>query len=267
MLNHRLLHASGRMFTRGFRHVRAQRLLGTCNAVLFKRRQHGKGLWWSAPAAFRRNLCLAPRIVVLDPLHGATSLLLRPLHRVVHDVTVAEGKRWRGRVAAVTLGVAACSRGGPPEFTVRDVAVVVNSDAAFTRAGDFPARLQTTIDAALTYWGGNWDQLAGKVVDLEGASALRCGTVEHAVGCSDDAGIRISTKDAGAAVRCVEETVLVHEIGHAVIGDPDHRDPRWMDFADVARQLDGRLGYTETGVSDCPVYVNVWRHPPSTTQN
>ncbi len=64
--------------------------------------------------------------------------------------------------------------------------------------------------------------------------------------------------------RCVEETVLVHEIGHAVLGDPMHEDPRWMDLEPVAEALGGRVGYTADGVADCTIFVSVWRHPLGT---
>jgi hypothetical protein len=30
---------------------------------------------------------------------------------------------------------------------------------------------------------------------------------------------------------CPEQTALIHEIGHAVIGDPEHRDPRWAHYS------------------------------------
>ena len=58
-----------------------------------------------------------------------------------------------------------------------------------------------------------------------------------------------------------EATVLVHEVGHAVIGDADHLDPRWMDFAALAERLVGHKGYTSAGTVDCVPVANVWRHP------
>jgi hypothetical protein len=54
----------------------------------------------------------------------------------------------------------------------------------------------------------------------------------------------------------------VHEVGHAIIGDPDHTDPRWMDFSSVAQDLDGLPGYDASGKVPCRIFVNVWRHPP-----
>jgi hypothetical protein len=56
--------------------------------------------------------------------------------------------------------------------------------------------------------------------------------------------------------------VLVHEIGHAVIGDATHEDPRWMDFQVLTTRLDGRRGYTATGEDTCQLFPSVWQHPP-----
>jgi len=56
--------------------------------------------------------------------------------------------------------------------------------------------------------------------------------------------------------------VLVHEIGHAVIGDVNHEDPRWMDFHSLTTRLDGRRGYTPQGEDVCQLFPSVWQHPP-----
>lgn len=165
-------------------------------------------------------------------------------------------------VLAGVLVAAACGNRNGSEFAVRNTAVVIRSDAAFTRQSDLPARLESTIDAALTYWGGTWDQLAGKTVLLEGSAYVTCGGAENAIGCYDG-DLHVSTQDAGTTLLCVEETVLVHEIGHAVIGDPDHLDPRWMDFSALTRDLAGRPGYGQDGQQSCPIYVSMWRHPPN----
>jgi hypothetical protein len=161
----------------------------------------------------------------------------------------------------VVGALASCGNQPAPDFRIRNAGVVVRSEAAFTNRADFPARVETTLDAALRYWGGTWDQLEGKTIVFEGERHVACGGTTDAVGCYDGE-IRVSTQDAGQTVRCVEETVLVHEVGHAVIGDPDHTDPRWMDFSPVARDLDGRPGYDDHGDVPCRIYLSLWRHPP-----
>jgi hypothetical protein len=164
--------------------------------------------------------------------------------------------------AVAFLALAGC--GGAveqPDFVVRGTAVVVRSGASFTQSADFPQRVESTASAALAYWGGDWSALEGRRITFEGAAYVPCGDQAHSVGCFDG-DIRLSTLDAGQPLRCVEETVLVHEIGHAVIGDADHSDPRWMDFTSVMEALRGRPGYGDGGEAPCELAVSVWRHPP-----
>jgi hypothetical protein len=158
------------------------------------------------------------------------------------------------------LAAAACG-GVEPGFQVRDTAVVVRTDAAFTRSPDFPARVESTLAAALAYWGGSWGDLAGSTIAFEGAPHVQCPGQGPSTGCYDG-DIRVTTLDAGQTLACVEATVLVHEVGHAVIGDAGHADPRWMDFAALASVLDGRTGYSAGGQAPCRLVANVWRHPP-----
>jgi hypothetical protein len=163
-------------------------------------------------------------------------------------------------LTAPLLAVAACG-GAEPSFHVRDTSVVVRSNAAFTRSVDFPARVESTVDAALSYWGGSWKDLAGATIVLDGSPHVDCAGHASSTGCYDG-DIRVSTQDAGESITCVEATVLVHEVGHAVIGDGDHNDPRWMDFTSLAGALYGRAGYAATGPAACDPVANVWRHPP-----
>jgi hypothetical protein len=156
--------------------------------------------------------------------------------------------------------VAGCGP-GRPDFDVRGVHVVVNTSAAFARGADFPARLESTVEAALQFWYASWENLAGTTIVLQDEQHVACGSMSGALGCSEAGTIRITTRDPSLGVwLCVEQTVLVHEIGHAVNGDPNHDDPRWMDFVPVLRRLEGRVGYTEDGYAPCPLYVSVWRH-------
>lgn len=161
---------------------------------------------------------------------------------------------------AAALLVVACG-GQNADFVVRGTGIVVRSDAAFTKQPDFAARVETTIDEALRYWGGSWKDLEGKTISFYGSQHVQCGDNAGAVGCYDG-DIRVSTRDIGFTFYCVEETTLVHEVGHAIIGDPGHTDPRWMDFHSVERSLAGRMGYRERGELPCEIFVSVWRHPP-----
>ena len=167
--------------------------------------------------------------------------------------------RKRSLPLAAALLLAACGGGGAPG-TRPGLRVVVESDAAFTKAPDFESRLYDTVDVALRYWGGSWSDVDGRSITLFDTAYVACGAGE-ALGCYDG-DIRLTTVDPGAGTfTCIEQTTLVHEIGHAVLGDPDHTDPRWMQMDAVASELSGRPGYSDEGPAPCTPYVSVWRHP------
>jgi hypothetical protein len=166
---------------------------------------------------------------------------------------------WIGTLAALACGGSAAKT---PDFYVNGAGVIVASDAPFTRRPDLPARVESTVGAALGYWGGTWRDIEGRTITLEGSQHVACPGAADAIGCYDG-DIRVSTTDVGSTFSCVEETVLVHEVGHAVIGDPDHSDPRWMDFSSLAPSLEGRTGYTASGEVACQIWVSVWQHPPT----
>lgn len=172
-------------------------------------------------------------------------------------------RAWRAAVPLLAaLALAAC---GAPErsdgFEVRGARVVATTDAPFAQAADFPQRVQDTLEAALTYWGGTWDDLAGVSIELSGEASVPCGG-RQGLGCWEGGTIRVTTRDPGVGVfSCVEETTLVHEVGHAVIGDASHEDPRWMEFDAVAAALAGRRGYGASGAGECVLWPSVWRHP------
>ncbi len=158
------------------------------------------------------------------------------------------------------LAAAACSRASP-DFFVHETGVVVETEAPFARQPDFPERLEGVVSVALDYWGGDWGQLRGRTITLSTGPYVACSGSDRAIGCYDG-DVRVATSESGmGSLLCVEQTVLIHEIGHAVIGDPMHADPRWMDFVPVQDAFDGRFGYTSDGEVPCVVSVSTWRHP------
>jgi len=163
--------------------------------------------------------------------------------------------------ALLAAGLAACAQPDrAPDFQVRGLGVVVATDAPFAVRPDLPARIESTVQASLDYWGGSWEQLAGATLTLSGAEAVACGDGQ-ALGCWDG-DLRVTTRDPGAGtISCVEATVLVHEVAHAVIGDADHSDPRWMRMEELSASLSGRVGYAAGGEVPCQVAASVWRHP------
>ena len=150
-----------------------------------------------------------------------------------------------------------------PDFAVRDVAVVVRSEEPFTRATDFPARVESTLEAALDYWGGAWSDLAGRSITFEGKPDrhLRRTTPERSAATTATSGSPPAIP--AFPFSCVEQTVLVHEVGHAVIGDAAPRGPA----LDGLRSRDGEAGRAAaatpaTAESRLQALPSVWQHPP-----
>lgn len=168
--------------------------------------------------------------------------------------------------AAVALLSALAACGADPGldregFAVNGARVVVETDAPFAHRPDFPARIESTIDVALAYWGGTWRHLEGSSIHLVADPYVPCGGSASSLGCWDG-DIRFTTRDPGIGTfSCVEQTVLVHEVGHAVLGDRLHEDPRWMQLEPVQAALEGRTGYTGDGEVECAIWPSVWRHP------
>jgi hypothetical protein len=160
------------------------------------------------------------------------------------------------------LLVAGCGgKEDPVNFSFHEVGVRVETNAAFAHRDGFQGRLEEVVSASLSYWGGDWSRLAGRTITFSSGPYVTCGATTSASGCFDGE-LRIATWDPGVGtVSCVEQTVLVHEIGHAIIGDRMHQDPRWMEFDAVAAELAGGTGYGPNGETPCVVSVSVWRHP------
>lgn len=162
-----------------------------------------------------------------------------------------------------TLAMTACG-GRQPDFYVHGAGVVVATDAPFAHQPGFPGRLEDVASVALAYWGGDWSALDGRTITFSSGAWVACNGVVNAGGCFDG-DVRVADTDPGVGeVSCVEQTVLVHEIGHAVLGDPLHEDPRWMELQPVADALAGRVGYVSGGEVDCTIAVSVWQHPLGT---
>lgn len=161
------------------------------------------------------------------------------------------------------LALAACGTPAPEgaAFRIHGAEVVVDSTAPFAASADLPERVRSTLEVSLAYWGGTWADLDGMTLTLTDAASVACGD-RATLGCTQGAAMTVVTADPAAGTfACVEQTVLVHEVGHAVLGDAAHTDPRWMSFDFVAEQLSGRVGYGAEGAMDCTLYPSVWRHP------
>ena len=71
-------------------------------------------------------------------------------------------------------GALAAACGSRPDFELHGVPVVVDSQTPFATHPDLPGRLESTIDAALGYWGGSWSDLERVTISLEDARYVEC---------------------------------------------------------------------------------------------
>ena len=127
--------------------------------------------------------------------------------------------RHAARAAGPLLLLAGLACGeAPPDFHVHGAAIFVKTDAPFARQPELAARLESVLAVGLAYWGGEWGHLDGRRITLVAGPYVSCGGSDRARGCFDG-DLRIATADPGVGTdACVEQTVLVHEIGHAVMG-------------------------------------------------
>jgi hypothetical protein len=106
-------------------------------------------------------------------------------------------------------------------------------------------RIQVVLDAACDGLGLDPSLLYGMTLRIED-DGIACGHVSDARGCTwrPDGIVAVSTLSwlAGQpAVPCVEDTPIPHELLHVLIGDPDHKDPRWTDpnvWGPIAAHID-----------------------------
>ncbi len=161
-------------------------------------------------------------------------------------------------VLSCALAVAACQ--GPLD-TVNDAATDPKAPA-WVHAQALAERTSTAADAAARVWDGSPSGLDGWTVDYVSGPFIDCdGT--HADGCSYSNSLGGGTMRIRVEVSatCLEATSLVHEVGHAIIGDHDHHDPRWSDpqfwrrmrraVLDVLPSSDVACGYA---VASSPAY-------------
>lgn len=134
--------------------------------------------------------------------------------------------------AAIALAAYAASRPpqrhDPPDpcfaaepercFVSHGAHVVLGGSVARDRAA-----IDRALDGALAYWGAPPGVLRGWVITLDDHEVECNGG--RASGCCSwrRATLLLQALDPG----CPETTQLVHELGHVLLHDPDHRDGRW----------------------------------------
>jgi len=101
---------------------------------------------------------------------------------------------------------------------------------AYLSSGDLSARARTVAAAAAGAWHAPPGALDGYriVFALHPFDCGRKGSeAGRIVGCTWESERLVQVLGLGSA--CPEATVLAHEVGHAVLGDNAHQDPRWRD--------------------------------------
>ena len=133
-------------------------------------------------------------------------------------------------VAALATSLASCSlrRDAPPDpcfasqpercFVSHGAWVRLDAGVAGGRAA-----VDRALDRALAYWSAPPDALRGWLVGYEDHEVACNGA--RASGCTS---WRRGTLEVQALdPRCPETAQVVHEVGHVVLHDAGHRDPRW----------------------------------------
>jgi hypothetical protein len=101
---------------------------------------------------------------------------------------------------------------------------------AWAGAKEMSERTAEVAGAAARAWSAFPSWLDDWTVHYVGDPIVTCGGRSAFLGyrgCTEGTEIRVHIDGAP----CPEATVLAHEIGHAIVGDAGHRDPRWCDPA------------------------------------
>ncbi len=124
---------------------------------------------------------------------------------------------------------------------LRSDGIPVVMPRASMRTPEFEARIAKVIDTGLAYWHVPRSALDGwRIVFVEEAS--RCSATEAATGCNDQAShtITVLLSSHEPISTCIEETSLLHELGH--LRFVDHSQHEWCGLDDVIHSFAGTAG-------------------------
>jgi hypothetical protein len=123
---------------------------------------------------------------------------------------------------AVALTLVACGEQRPLDVTCDGC---VNAPA-WVHSDSMKSRTVAIAGAAAGAWGGSLDDLEWWTVRYTTEIITYCNPITGIFwGCTGAGDIGVFLQNAP----CPEMTSLAHEIGHVIIGDHDHADPRWKD--------------------------------------
>lgn len=128
-------------------------------------------------------------------------------------------------IALLCIAGAGCGWPDRPDYQLPgsglSVAIQTTAPWAHDPAGTFPTTLADDVDRAVAFWGGGDGALRGwELVLTDGNPCAGClGLTEYSR----------NTMRTHTYPHCYPGAFsnVAHEIGHALIGDSDHHDPRW----------------------------------------
>jgi hypothetical protein len=177
----------------------------------------------------------------MTAIHARTSTSTRPARALIRSAFLT---------SALLLSTA-CG-GGAGSST--PVAVTVDGRVApyapvYLSSPDLASRARTVLSGAAAVWNAPATALDGYLLVFE-QTPFDCGKTgpeaDEITGCTWEDKRVIQVLALGAA--CPEATVIAHEVGHALLGDNDHSDPRWRDPEFWDRML---VAMQHTAPGDC----------------
>ena len=144
----------------------------------------------------------------------------------------------RRAILSLALLATACWKQAAEPLAVTVDGPVAGYAPEYLSAPDLPSRAAAVAVGAAEVWGAGPRALDGYLLVFE-QRPIDCGLAgsdaARVVGCTWASSRTIQVLALGAA--CPEATAIAHEVGHAVIGDLEHRDPRWRDPSFWSRML------------------------------
>lgn len=133
----------------------------------------------------------------------------------------------RAILVLAVLGVVGCGEVCPNSYDGRRIGEIAGA-SILVSPDDPPSEVGLLEEAdaalrdALVYWGGDANALRGWDVIFHGSSLATCDG-QRVQGCCDHCARTIVVMQGGEC----RSYFLRHEVGHVIIGDSNHQDPRW----------------------------------------
>jgi hypothetical protein len=94
-------------------------------------------------------------------------------------------------------------------------------------------RIEVQLQDGLAHWGATAEALKGWRVVYQEGPVMEDGAAHGGYADYGDSTITLQLTHP----KCIERAQLPHEIGHAVLRDSNHEDPRWRTFDDLFKRM------------------------------